>query len=143
MRSMLFWLSAPAGWLSWTAALARAAIEKIVMERINGRARTASSDFFICLTSREISYDMVTARELPHTFLTLERTETLLFLAPGAASARLFYSESRVAVTTGNCRAALGWRGEDARLSICLGGFRFSSALSKPFDQEIEHGDKE
>src|ERR1035437_9655052 len=94
MRSMLFWLSAPAGWLSWTAALARAAIEKIVMERINGRARTASSDFFICLTSREISYDMVRARELLHPLQTLERPETLLFLAPGAASARLFYSES-------------------------------------------------
>src|ERR1019366_5967579 len=82
MRSMLFWLSAPAGWLSWTAALARAAIEKIVMERINGRARTASSDFFICLTSREISYDMVRARELRHPFQTLERPKRMHFLAP-------------------------------------------------------------
>src|ERR1039458_3095736 len=89
MRSMLFWLSAPAGWLSWTAALARAAIEKIVMERIKGRARTASSDFFICLTSREISYVMGRARELLSTLQTLERPTRMLFLVPEYLSAYL------------------------------------------------------
>src|SRR5208337_3386620 len=65
------------------AGLARAAIEKIVIEKISGRARIASSDFFIGLTSREISCDVMRASEILHTFQTLERAEKLLFLGPG------------------------------------------------------------
>src|ERR1019366_3260498 len=84
MRSMLFWLSAPVGWLSWTAGLARATIEKI-----SGRASSASSDFFICLTSRKISYDMARAPEILRTFLTLERAARMLFLAPGIGACQL------------------------------------------------------
>src|ERR1035441_8567409 len=93
------------------AGLASAAIEKIVIERINGRARTASSDFFIGLTSRKAFCDMVRGPELLRTFQTLERGAKLLFLAGGPAPASLFYSESRVAVTTGSCRTALGLDG--------------------------------
>jgi hypothetical protein len=37
--------------------LARSAIEKIVIEKISGRVRIASIDFFIGLTSRKISSD--------------------------------------------------------------------------------------
>src|ERR1039457_3926314 len=83
---MLFGLSAPVGWLSWMAGLASAAIEKIVIERINGRARTASSDFFIGLTSRKAFCDMVRGPELLRTFQTLERGAKLLFLAAGTGA---------------------------------------------------------
>src|ERR1039458_10420847 len=68
------------------AGLASAAIEKIVIERINGRARTASSDFFIGLTSRKAFCDMVRGPELLRTFQTLERGAKLLFLAAGAGA---------------------------------------------------------
>src|ERR1022692_1994070 len=66
MRAMLFWLSAvspaPALGLSWVAGLAKAATEKIVIDRIidkiNGKAKTLSRDFsvvfvFIGLTSSQ------------------------------------------------------------------------------------------
>jgi hypothetical protein len=71
------------------AGLARAVIGKIVIEKISGRARTASSDFFIGLTSREISCDVMRASETLLIFLTLERAERLLFLAPGNGGGRL------------------------------------------------------
>src|SRR5260370_39313563 len=66
MRSRIFLLIAPGGWLFWAVGLARATIEKI-----SGRARTASSDFFIVLTSRKTSYDVVGTRELLRTFRRL------------------------------------------------------------------------
>src|SRR5271169_556329 len=84
MRSRLFWGSTLAGGLSWMAELARAGIEKIVVERIvTERARTASSDFFMGLTSHWISYDVFGGPEILRTFQTLVRDEKLLFLAGG------------------------------------------------------------
>src|SRR5260370_28724939 len=84
MRSRIFLLIAPGGWLFWAVGLARATIEKI-----SGTARTASSDFFIVLTSRKTSYDVVGTRELLRTFRRWKPTRSCFFSLPEAGARKL------------------------------------------------------
>ena len=49
---------------SWLVVLDGGTGEAAI-EKISGRARTASSDFFICLTSRKISYELGKSPKIP------------------------------------------------------------------------------
>jgi hypothetical protein len=105
------------------ALLIERAIEKIVIERINGRARTASRDFFIGLTSRKTSYDMIRAPELFCTFQTLGRGKKFLFLALGeTGQARLYRivldGRGRPSLHLLIAQAALRWRRRSRKPSI-------------------------
>jgi hypothetical protein len=64
--------------------LARATIEKI-----SGRARTASSDFFIVLTSRKTSYYVVRAPEILRTLPDAGKRREVAFFVSGAGGCKL------------------------------------------------------